>query len=394
MYYLTRTHHKISKNRGLFRAIYFVTLLLSLHYVLVVYINSTFLDTFTTEKVVGLLYTAGSIGMIVTFLNIARILKRIGNYRLMLILTVLEIGVLLGLAFSTQFLIIIPLFIAHLVIAPLLLYNLDLFLESLSEDATTGNTRGIFLTVINTAFVIAPLIVGLILTNGDFWKIYLLSALFLIPLIVFTTFRKFKKESYDRIAIIETTKLFWKNSNCHHIFFVNFFLHFFYAWMVIYLPIYLYEHLLFSWKEIGIMFAIMLLPFVLLEIPLGKIADKKLGEKELLIIGFIIAGIFSITLSLIPSKDFLLWSVLLFVTRIGASAIEIMSESYFFKQVTQHDSDLIAFFRIARPLAFVVAPVIGSLILIFLPFSYLFSILGIILITFGIYYSARIKDTH
>ena len=172
----------------------------------------------------------------------------------------------------------------------------------------------------------------------------------------------------------------------------QFILRFFFAWMVIYMPIYLHVHIGFSWSEIGIMFAIMLLPFALLELPAGKIADRWLGEKEILSAGFLIAALFTILVSFITSNNFFIWTATLFMMRVGASLIEIMTESYFFKHVQGDDNNIISFFRITRPAAYIIGPIVASIALIFLDLRFIFIILGLILFS-GLYYSFRIEDT-
>ena len=116
----------------------------------------------------------------------------------------------------------------------------------------------------------------------------------------------------------------------------------------------------------------MLLPFIIFEIPVGKIADIHFGEKELLSAGFIITAIFTIIISFISIKSFILWAIILFATRVGASLIEITTESYFFKHVKGDDADIISFFRINSPLAYIAGPIAAIISLQFLPFQYIF----------------------
>ena len=170
-------------------------------------------------------------------------------------------------------------------------------------------------------------------------------------------------------------------------------LNFFFSWMVIYTPIYLHDHLGFSWTVIGIMFTIMLLPFPLLEMPLGKLADEKYGEKEMLNTGFIIIAITTAILTFITSTNAILWTVMLFATRIGASMVEITTESYFFKKIGSDDSNLLSFFRMTGPIAYIIGPISASILLIFVAPNYLFVILGFIVITAGLYFSLDLKDT-
>ena len=126
------------------------------------------------------------------------------------------------------------------------------------------------------------------------------------------------------------------------------------------------------------MFAIMLLPFPLFEIPLGKLADRKLGEKEILMTGFIVAGLSTV--------------VILFISRVGASAIEIMTESYFFKHVDGKDTDTISLFRILRPLGYIIGPLLGGVALIFINIKMIFLIPGFMLLL-GVLPAFGIKDT-
>jgi len=121
----------------------------------------------------------------------------------------------------------------------------------------------------------------------------------------------------------------------------------------------------------------MLIPFVLFEIPFGYLADKILGEKEIMVTGFIITGCATIALFIFGEKSLIIMAGILFISRIGASAIESMSETYFFKKVSGSDTNIISFFRITTPLAFVVTPLIAGAILVYTSYGHIFLILGI-----------------
>jgi MFS family permease len=360
-----------------------------------VYINSSFLSLFISEKSVGLLYIIGSLASIVALIIIPIILRVLGNYLTVIVLTILEMFILLGMAFIREATIVIPLFVAHWVIFQLMFINMDVFFESSQkEESDTGSKRGILLTVINSSLILSILIVGFILKNNEFWKVYLASAGILIPflLIVLIKFRKFKDPVYESPRILNTIKKVRENKAIRNIFISQFFLKFFYSWMVVYMPIYLHNHIGFDWPQISIIFTIMLLPFVLLEIPAGRLADKLWGEKELLSAGFIITALFTMIIPFISVASFVLWTIILFSTRVGASLIEITTESYFFKQVQGDDADVISFFRMTRPLAYIAGPIVAIIALEFLPFQYIFLVLGIIML-FGLKYAFALKDT-
>ncbi|MBP9771914.1 MAG: hypothetical protein KBD16_03250, partial [Candidatus Pacebacteria bacterium] len=128
------------------------------------------------------------------------------------------------------------------------------------------------------------------------------------------------------------------------------------------------------------------------ELPLGTLADKVYGEKELLIAGLSIMGATTLALIFIGSTSFLIWTIALFLTRIGAATVEIMSETYFFKQVGGNDADLMEYFRSIEPTAYIVAPLLASLVLLFFPMPILFVLLGCIVLA-GIPVALQLVDT-
>jgi len=377
-------------------AIYIATFLGAFHVFMMTYINSSFLSQFISERSVGLLFAIGSLTSIAALVIIPIILRVFGNYLTLVALTILEIFILLGMAFISDAAIILPLFVAHWVVFQLMFINVDVFFESSQEkkESDTGSKRGILLTIINAALIISILVVGFILKDNEFWKVYLTSVAILIPflLLVLIKFRKFKDPVYENFKFVNTLKKVRKSKAIRNIFTAQFFLKFFYSWMVVYMPIYLHDHIGFDWPQISIIFTIMLLPFILFEIPAGKAADKWWGEKELLSIGFVIMALFTIAIPFISVPSFVLWAAILFCTRIGASMVEITTESYFFKHVQGDDADVISFFRMTRPFAYIAGPIAAIIALQFLPFQYIFLVLGIIML-FGLKYSFALKDT-
>lgn len=375
-------------------AVYLANLLLAFHWYTILYINSSFVSGFVGEARIGLMYTIGSVLNLFFLFSAPNILKRIGAYRFIVVSTILEACAVVGLALATTPEVVVGLFILHQGIVPMILFSLDIFLEKYTRNENkTGGIRGIFLTLANVALVVSPILASLVLTNGSYSKVYLLSSLFLIPLLAVSfAWKQGAKEPLQNTRIFTSWKALRKNKNILAIWKSNFLLQIFYACMVIYLPLYLHEHIGFSWQEIASILTIMFLPFLLFEFPVGYLADKKLGEKEILSLGFIIAGISTALIATLEAPLILVWALVLFSTRIGASFIEITSESYFFKQVKTHDTDLISLFRMTRPLSFIVAPFIVSFLLPHISYGILFGLLGIMMLI-GLRYSLIIKDT-
>ncbi len=387
--------HKLSQ-KTLFILVYIASFFYSFHYALPLYIESSFISQFlSTEKMVGAVFSIAAVFTVILTFLFPRFLRRFGNYKITLAIMGLESATLLFLAIFGSPFIVIPLFILHQILVNVIFLSLDNFVESFSEDSKTGGTRGIFMTILNIAIASAPLVAGLMLTDHDFWKIYLAAAIFMLfgIFVIAQNFKNYTDPKYLVPKFKETLRVVTKNHDLHAIIITHFLLSFFFTWMVIYTPLYLNKHIGIEMRDIlGFIIPIALLPFIFFEVLLGKIADEKLGEKEILIAGFILMAISTATLSWITTSSVLVWAGLLFLTRTGASAVEVTTESYFYKQVTPGDIHLITFMRMVRASAYVIGPFLGSLILSFIDYRYLFLTLGIIMLL-GIPYGLHFKDT-
>ena len=129
-----------------------------------------------------------------------------------------------------------------------------------------------------------------------------------------------------------------------------------------------------------------------MEARLGRLADTRWGEKEILTLGFAITGAATIAIAFIATDNFLLWAFALFMTRVGAAMVEIMTETYFFKITNETDADLLSFFRMVRPFAYVIGPIIALLLLTVVTFKGLLIILGGIMF-YAMRHGIAIKDT-
>jgi MFS family permease len=374
--------------------IYAATIFFAFHYYFIIYINSSFLSQYMNSTYVSIMYVLGAALSLVLFFIIPQLLKKYGNYRIFVDLILLEMLAIIGLAWAPNFFLITLFFLLQAALPSLLFYSLDVFLEQATANEHTGRTRATYMTLINSVVVVSPFIVGSILAHGTFSLIYISSFLFLIPLLMIALYRFDQAPAfhYRDMHFTHSLPAFLRNKNVATVFLTDFFLQFFYCVMVIYMPLYLVRVIGFSWPEIGVIFTIMLLPFVILEIPLGSIADKYLGEKEILVIGFVIICLAVFLIPYLQTPTFIAWTLLLFVSRIGASFIEIANETYFFKQVSSDNADFISLYRTTIPLSYILGPLAGGLILIWSGYGALFTMLGIAMLV-GLVISTRLIDT-
>ncbi|HOY10975.1 MAG TPA: MFS transporter [Candidatus Paceibacterota bacterium] len=363
------------------------------------YVNSTFLENFVGEKWVGFIFAIGALLSVILMSQISKLIKAYGNIKVLVSSAALAIFVLILLALAKSVTVIISTFIIYYCLGFFIRYTLDVYLENISDDKNTGLIRGFYLTFLNTAWLISPFLASRLVVNGDFWKIYVVAAMSLLPLIAIASVFLYEQKDlkYDGQSIFPQLRRLWRGENqtdrcIRRILAVDFLLCLFYAVMVIYMPLYLHEHLGLPWNELGLVFTIMLVPFVILELPLGRIADRWMGEKEILMGGLVITGLSTSVLAFIPSASWLVWAGLLFITRVGAAGIEVMKEAYLFKKIDGSDTSLISLSRIIVPFSYLIGPLFVSLILLFFDFNYVFFFLGLLVLS-GLFFTAKLKDT-
>jgi len=366
--------------------IYAAILLLVFHTFVVAYINSSFLEQYIDAASVGTIYTVGSALSVLIFLFISRVLKKVGNLKLTTGLLLLNFCAVLGMSQATTLEFAIPLFVIHLITVPLIIFNLYVFMEERigNDESGTGSSRGLLLTLASLVGAFSPLISGLLIggTGTDFTSAYLVSALTLIPvlLIIIIFFRRFADPEYSEIDLFQAISTFWANINIRCVFIAGFLLQMFFMMMVVYTPLYLTGTIGLTWAEFGVIMFFAQLAYVIFEYPIGIIADRYIGEKEMMALGFLIIIIATSWMSFVTVASVLVWSIIMFTTRVGAALVEVTTESYFFKQTKSSDAQIISFFRLTRPLAYVLGAVVASLALLYLPFNLIFIVFAILMV--------------
>ncbi|MFA7365333.1 MAG: MFS transporter, partial [Patescibacteria group bacterium] len=360
------------------------------------YINSNFIETFVATKYVGLFFVAANVITFFAMLFFPSIIRKFSNIISAKVMMLINIVSLMALMVSPSPVILLIFFVLMWASSNLLWINMDIFVESFTENESTGKTRAIFFTFMNLGWILSPMFASMLVISPDYYNLVYLAAAFLILVYYFVVVSNEKKVSvaveYDKLNIIQTVTDFWKNLNLRGVYFVSFFLNLFFSSAVVFIPIYLHNAIGFGWSTLGIMFSIMLIPFVLIEIPAGIIADKYLGEKEMTYAGLAIILVSLLLFFFTKSTSPLVWGSILFLSRIGAALIEAMRESRFFKIVDAENVSHINFLRTSYPLGYLVGSGLGVFILSFYDIQYLFLFLAVLFL-FSFYFVFIIKDS-
>ena len=381
-----------------FPSLYGALTALSFHWSVVIYINSSYLERFFTSSDISILYIVGAIGTILLFLAAPRLLNRFGNFALMLFFAACECAALLGMALTGNAAAAALWFTLHSVVVSLLFFHADVFMETLigPDEEATGAHRGFLLTIMSFVSALATLISGLLIGDEEprFALAYGFSALTLLPAIILIVrnFRNFKDPEYPALTLIPTLAAFWKNPDIRNVFCSAVLLQILFVWLVVYTPLYMNEYMGLSWDLIGTMLFIGLLAYVFLEWPIGIAADRWFGEKEMMALGFLIIAVSTSWIAFLQPTDIAFWFVTMFLVRVGGSFVETTTESYFFKHTEGKDATLVSLYRITRPLSYIIAPIIGSVALLLLPFNLTFVVLALLMVP-GLFFAMALNDT-
>ena len=373
------------------KIIYLAGFLFSLPVALMSYINSSFISSFIGESWMGLLYATASAGSILGILIAPHVLKKIGSYKFLILLIGLNSLSILSFALLQNRFIIVLAFIFGLAFNTMIIFTLDELLKIFSKNSDMGGIRGTYLAIGSSAWVLSQI---LLFFGGSLplQMIYLIAFLIMVTffLLSFFALKKIPDPKYDRIQSFKYIRLFFKNKNLSRSYKINLLLQMFFSIMVIYTPIYLSAYLGMSWSDIGAIFAIMLLPFVILPFHVGRYTDK-IGERKMLMIGFFIASLATLSIFFINGVEIWVWATALFFTRVGASTVEVSSDTYFFKHIRPESEEWVGVYRSAPGVGYILGPLAALVVLSFIPtFKFIFPLLGALML-YGVYLASTIR---
>ena len=344
--------------------------------VLVYVIADYFRESFGSSNV-SIFYFISYAVALVGVLNMHKIIKRFGKATTMFIFLFFQVCSVTFLIFTQPSLLGVFLLMSFIVSSYLAWVVLDVMIESYSEDKKSGRIRGIHLTILNAGFLVGPLISTQILEKFGFNGLFFLSMIIsmFMFMVALLGLRNINQRFSQDLTIRDLFKKIFVNSDVMKIYSISLALEFFFAIMVVYTSLHLLE-LGMSWSKIGVIFTIMLLPFVFFGYLVGFLADKNFGEKEMIILGLVIIMFSSGSIFFISSTSVWVWGIILFITRIGATIIETLRDSYFYKKIDGRDVDIISFFRTTPSVAYILATAISAIILIFFPLKSVFLIVS------------------
>ncbi|MEA1926008.1 MAG: MFS transporter [Patescibacteria group bacterium] len=359
-----------------------VVFLLGFQLSLVIYVLSSFIKELTGTENVGIFYFIAYAASFYILINLHHLIKRHGKSRTLLLFMIVKMLTLLAMGVFSHNIFVIIFAVWSLVGDALIWASLDVLIESFTRNSITGKVRGTSLTFMDLGFLFGPFLAAWTVENFGFGPVFILASLItaVAAAIIYGSYGNINHSARKSCSARVVLKKMLKRKNLLRIFYASLILELFYCVMSVFTPLYLLS-IGFSWLDIGKIITVMLIPFVIIQIPLGIIADTRTGEKEWLIIGIIIMSLSTGAISFISSTNLIFWMVILFITRIGASIIQVMRDTYFYKKVDPRDIGFIDYFRTTKSLAFIFGMAFFSFFLIVLPLQMLFLMLAVLIFT-------------
>jgi len=274
---------------------------------------------------------------------------------------------------------------------------LSLFIFEFSQKNTLASDEGRFYLFNNLGWILGPLSAGFTAKFfGNSSVFILVSFYFLVTLLYFLHQHLVLKNPHITHQKMEKKHLVWhnlsdyfKNKELRRAYFVSLGLFFWWAIALVYFPIIIHEYG-FSQEVVGYATTATIIPLVLLEGVVGKMADRH-GVKRHIIFGYAMMVICAILMIFLQPYPLLFIGTFILLS-FGTANIEPLQEAYFFKVTNKTDAQrFIGVFETKYPIASITGPIFAALML---SLGYGFSALWIacaIILSFFLILSTTIK---
>ncbi len=294
----------------------------------VITVHPLYLTQFVEQPaLVGLIAAISSFAGLIFSLPIGTLSDREGREPMLIVSFVLVSVVLLAFFINTHLYLLVLLQIAFGVfMAPIWIVG-EAFIKDISPTERRGEFRSFFGTFANAGLLIGPLIGGLLAGAFGIRSPYFFAAILLsVPLILVFGLKDGHSSTNKNQAVMDflpVLKEFIQQSELKLLALCTVSLYFWYAVKWVFGPLYLLN-LGFSPLIIGVWLAVSVLPFLLFQIPIGKLSDK-IGKSKIIYLGFLISTISLLPLGFMSSISSLLATI--FIISIGTAFAEPLIEA-------------------------------------------------------------------
>ena len=345
----------------------------------VITIHPLYLEQFLDKpELVGLVVALSALAGMIFSLPAGVLTDKLGRKRLLIASFLLLSAVLLVFFMNTSLYALIVLQIAFgLSMAPAWVIS-EAFIKDISPTGRRGEFRSVFGTFANAGLFVGPVIGGLLADRFEIRAPYIFSALLLLAslLLVFKltdnnrdSTRTANRSENSKEELFALLKEFRQHRELKVLALCTVALFFWYSARWVFGPLFLH-HLGYSPFIIGLWIAISAVPFLLFQIPLGKLGDK-IGKTQMICLGFAISTLFIIPVGFMHSLPGLL--VTIFIISLGTTLVEPLIEARVTDIVPRERYGAYSgIFEFAKTLGYLLGPLSSALFVFLFSISYSF----------------------
>ncbi|MFA5174301.1 MAG: MFS transporter [Candidatus Pacearchaeota archaeon] len=286
-------------------------------------------------------------------------------------------------AFNSNFYFVIVLAFIVTILHTLRITSFGIILKDKSSEKQLSRNEGLMYTFMNTSWLIGPLIAGLLSEKYGIPIIFLLSAVFIFISLFLLKISKINDNNIKKKVdnnLIKNFFDFFKDKNRTLAYILGGGVNFWWSLIYLFTPLYIINNgLEIEW--IGYFLFAIAVPLILLEYVFSKIAGKS-GFKKMFKIGFLIPSIFAIACFFINSPYIVL--LVLVLSSVGLAMLEGTTEAYFFDVLKNKKAELRFYgpYNTTIDVNHFIGRIIASVILLFLPFKFVFLFFGVMMFVF------------
>jgi len=356
------------------------------------------------DTYVGYFYSSMAIALLLAGLLSSWLFKRFSR------IVVLG-GVFVLCAFSVMFFVfannlyhIFFLEFARIFAAMIIIISLALLVRDFTASKNLAKTEGVYFLFNNIGWFIGPIIGGIIARYFGYEPVFALSGMVFLASFFYLAHQDLVKKhpslmsnkktsvsenkTTDGLSLVKRFKKFFSNKGLVGAYLVYLGYLTFLSFKSVTLPLFISDQGYGSDLS-GLIISLSILPYILVEIPIGKYADKK-GLRTPIVCGFAIMSICFFGVKIAPW--FIIDALFLILANTGSAFIEPLYDVYFFKNTSKkEEEELYGIFSTADPLGKFLGPLIFSISVMFLPIDWAFFIAGALFFVAGVF-ALRIKS--
>ncbi len=348
-----------------------------------VYSNSAVIESVNGRESIGLIYgISAALSLVFSTWIIPTVINKLGNRKATGLALFLTIASTLGIRFFESPIFFAVSFILFLMAQILVSFNFDVFFEHTTTKDSSIRGRGAVVALQHVGRMLGPILAAYLTVQSGIRIPYNVSLfLFVVTgFILYFATANFKDKNYGHVSIIKSYKNVISRPGVRKPLISMILLQTFYALMVTFVPIYLADVQGMGLESLGIIFTIMLFPFVVFAYPVGKYLDGGASSRRAARYGLLIMAAATLAFAAIKSNSLIIWGVVLFMSRIGAVILETTAEGTFLRSIKEEETDLLGIMRDMQPIGYFLASLISVIVLALGNIKDIFYVVGFILV--------------